>query len=243
MELVRELAEAGRRIRIAEGRRQRLPCLQGWIVAGPDISIFTDLLQEELNVESINTELDLEKFQQIKLNPNFRSLAPKARQNVNQIAGLIKSAENPEEMYDQIKAGGFMLMDVEITADDVEIIREQKEGYSAETITLGQGDEKVQVSLVLDMQDTPELLSKGLARDITRRVQAKRKELNLEIEDTIELTVQTKDAPELFKSDMEWIATETRASQALFDSEENISLDFDSFDVDGIKVSFHVKRA
>ena len=243
MELVRELAEAGRRIRIAEGRRQRLPCLQGWIVAGPDVSIFIDLLQEELNVESINTELDLEKFQQIKLNPNFRSLAPKARQNVNQIAGLIKSAENPEDMYDQIKAGGFMLMDVEITADDVEIVREQKEGYSAETISLGQGDEKVQVSLVLDMQDTPELLSKGLARDITRRVQAKRKELNLEIEDTIELTVQTKDAPELFKSDMEWIATETRASQALFDSEENISLDFDTFDVDGIKVSFHVKRA
>lgn len=243
MELVRELAEAGRRIRIAEGRRQRLPCLQGWIVAGPDVSIFTDLLQEELNVESINTELDLEKFQQIKLNPNFRSLAPKARQNVNQIAGLIKSAENPEEMFAQIKAGGFMLMDVEITEDDVEIIREQKEGYSAETITLGQGDDKVQVSLVLDMQDTPELLSKGLARDITRRVQAKRKELNLEIEDTIELTVQTKDAPELFKSDMEWIATETRASQALFDSDENNSLDFDTFDVDGIKVSFHVKRA
>ena len=243
MELVRELAEAGRRIRIAEGRRQRLPCLQGWIVAGPDVSIFIDLLQEELNVESINTELDLEKFQQIKLNPNFRSLAPKARQNVNQIAGLIKSAENPEDMYDRIKAGGFMLMDVEITADDVEIVREQKEGYSAETISLGQGDDKVQVSLVLDMQDTPELLSKGLARDITRRVQAKRKELNLEIEDTIELTVQTKDAPELFKSDMEWIATETRASQALFDTEENISLDFDTFDVDGIKVSFHVKRA
>ena len=243
MELVRELAEAGRRIRIAEGRRQRLPCLQGWIVAGPDVSIFTDLLQEELNVESINTELDLEKFQQIKLNPNFRKLAPKARQNVNQIAGLIKSAENPEEMFAQIKAGGFMLMDVEITEDDVEIIREQKEGYSAETITLGQGDDKVQVSLVLDMQDTPELLSKGLARDITRRVQAKRKELNLEIEDTIELTVQTKDAPELFRSDMEWIATETRASQALFDSDENNSLDFDTFDVDGIKVSFHVKRA
>ena len=243
MELVRELAEAGRRIRIAEGRRQRLPCLQGWIVSGPDVSIFTDLLQEELNVESINTELDLEKFQQIKLNPNFRSLAPKARQNVNQIAGLIKSAENPEGMYDQIKAGEFLLMDVEITEEDVEIIREQKEGYSAETISLGQGDEKVQVSLVLDMQDTPELLSKGLARDITRRVQAKRKELNLEIEDTIELTVQTKDAPELFKSDMEWIATETRASQALFDSEDNETLDFDTFDVDGIKVSFHVKRA
>ena len=44
MTLVRELAEAGRRIRVEAGRRQRLPCAQGWIVAGPDLSIFHDIL-------------------------------------------------------------------------------------------------------------------------------------------------------------------------------------------------------
>ena len=242
MELVRELAEAGRRIRIAEGRRQRLPCLQGWIVSGPDVSIFTELLQEELNVETISTETDLEKFQKIKLNPNFRSLAPKARQNVNQIAGLIKSADDPEKMYEQIIAGGFTLMDVEINPEDVEVQREQKEGYSAETISIGQGDDKSQVSLVLDMQDTPELLSKGLARDITRRVQAKRKDLNLEIEDTISLTVSTENAPELFKADMEWIANETRASEAIFNDDNGISDGFESFEVDGINVRFIVEK-
>ena len=242
MELVRELAEAGRGIRIAEGRRQRLPCLQGWIVSGPDVSIFTELLQEELNVETISTETDLEKFQKIKLNPNFRSLAPKARQNVNQIAGLIKSADDPEKMYEQIIAGGFTLMDVEINPEDVEVQREQKEGYSAETISIGQGDAKSQVSLVLDMQDTPELLSKGLARDITRRVQAKRKDLNLEIEDTISLTVLTENAPELFKADMEWIANETRASEAIFNDDNGISDGFESFEVDGIKVRFIVEK-
>ena len=38
-----ELAEAGRRTGIDAGR-QRLPCLQGWIVAGPDLNEFHDLL-------------------------------------------------------------------------------------------------------------------------------------------------------------------------------------------------------
>ena len=105
----------------------------------PDVSIFTELLQEELNMETISTETDLEKFQKIKLNPNFRSLAPKARQNVNQIAGLIKSADDPEKMYQQIIAGGFTLMDVEINPEDVEVQREQKRGTAQRLFQLVKG--------------------------------------------------------------------------------------------------------
>ena len=58
MALVRELAETGRRIRVDANRRQRLPCREGWIVAGPDLSEFHDLLEEELNVEAIQAEAD-----------------------------------------------------------------------------------------------------------------------------------------------------------------------------------------
>ena len=55
--------------------------------------------------------------------------------------------------------------------------------------------EQLHVSLVLDMNDTPALLSKGMARDIVRRVQAKRKDLNLDIEATIDLEVWLTNAP------------------------------------------------
>ena len=79
MALVRELAETGRRIRVDANRRQRLPCREGWIVAGPDLSEFHDLLEEELNVEVIQAEADLDRFQRLVLAPNFRALAPKAR--------------------------------------------------------------------------------------------------------------------------------------------------------------------
>ena len=67
MALVRELAETGRRIRIDAQRRQRLPCAEGWIVAGPNLEAYHDLLCEELNVESISVETDLDRFQQVDL--------------------------------------------------------------------------------------------------------------------------------------------------------------------------------
>ena len=58
MALVRTLAETGRRIRVERAdRRQRLPCKSGWMVGGPDISQFHDLLSEELNVESLTTKM------------------------------------------------------------------------------------------------------------------------------------------------------------------------------------------
>ena len=91
------------------------------------------------------------------------------------------------------------------------------------------------------MNDTPELLSKGLARDITRRIQAKRKDLNLEIEATIGLEVWLENAPELFESDRDWIISETRASKTNFHSGgDSINAEAEQFEVDGAKISFIV---
>ena len=90
------------------------------------------------------------------------------------------------------------------------------------------------------MSDSPELLSKGLARDITRRIQSARKDLNLAIEDTISLEVWMKDAPELFTPDREWIVNETRANSAEFNSGEGVG---ESFEVDGATVWYNVKRS
>ena len=132
-------------------------------------------------------------------------------------------------------------MGIKIEEGDVEVKRVEKSGFAASTIQIGQGENAYHVSLVLDMNDTPELLSKGLARDITRRIQAKRKDLNLDIEATIELAVWLENAPELFQSDRDWITTETRASKVAFHSDDNTAKPHsDSFEVDGAKITFMV---
>ena len=242
MSLIRELAETGRRIRVDAGRRQRLPCAGGWIVSGPDLSQFHEILAEELNVENISVETDLDRFQQIELAPNFRALAPRARGDVNAIAKEIRNAADPVAMHQQIKSGELEIMGIKIEESDVEVKRIEKSGFAASTIQIGQGDDAYQVSLVLDMNDSPELLSKGLARDITRRIQAKRKDLDLDIEATIDLEVWTENAPELFEGDRQWIVTETRASAAVFHpSDAKPSQNAESFEVDGAKIHFIVK--
>ncbi len=240
MSLVRELAESGRRIRVNHNRRQRLPCAQGWIVAGPDLSDFHEILEEELNVETIQVETNLDRFQKVELQPNFRNLAPKARAEVNAVAAEIRAIEDVDAFLGQIQQGQATVLGVQIDPEDVEIRRTERRGFAAETLQVNQG-ENDSMSLVLDMNDTPELLSKGLARDITRRIQAKRKEMDLPMEATIELHIWMMNAPELFEVDSNYINQETRAANATYQPNSQPESTTDSFEVDGATVWFHVE--
>ena len=235
MEIVRELAETGRRIRVDADRRQRLPCAEGWIVSGPDLSDFHDILAEELNVEKISLETDLDRFQKVEVVPNRRTLGAKCRQDLPAVLEGIADGDS-ESMLASIDAGNLMIAGYEITSDDIELRRVEREGYAAQTLQM----EDSSVSLVLDMTDSPELLSKGLARDITRRIQASRKDMNLEIEDTISLKVWMQNAPELFDQDKNWIISETRAKNSEFIVGEGNG---ESFEVDGSTIWYNVLRS
>jgi len=236
MLLVRELAEAGRKIRVDAGRRQRLPCLKGWIVGGGDLSQFHAVLSEELNVESISTEKDLDRFQKIELLPNRKALGRKCRQDLPAVLTELQAGDS-ESMWDSILARNLVLSGYQINEDDVELRRIERDGFAALTID---GQEGATISLVLDMSDTPELLSKGLARDITRRIQQRRKDLNLDVDSTIELEVWlSEDCCELFPTDRAWIASETRASAAIFHEGEGPQ-DSITFDVDDMAIWFSV---
>ena len=234
MSLVRSLAEAGRRIRVESNRRQRLPCQTGWIVGGPDISRFNDILAEELNVEVLTTESDLDAFQKIVLEPNRKVLGAKCRSDLPSVLAQLDLA-NPEELLLEIEAGIAALGGYEITMNDIEIRRAEKEGFAAKTLSFEEGD----VSIVLDMHTDSNLLSKGLARDITRRIQAKRKEMDLQVESSINLSVWV-EGMVLEDSDWEHVVTETRAGEnSLNDGKPSSAADV--FEVDGTKVSFEIQ--
>ena len=118
--------------------------------------------------------------------------------------------------------------------DDIEIRRVEKMGFAAQTLSFDEGD----VSIVLDLDLDSDLLSKGLARDITRRVQAKRKELDLELESTIGLKLWV-EGIELADSDWSHVKNETRAGTASL-NDGDPHPDSESFEVDGTSVSFHI---
>jgi isoleucyl-tRNA synthetase len=234
MSLVRSLAEAGRRIRVDSNRRQRLPCRTGWIVGGPDISRFGEILAEELNVEVLSTEKDLDAFQRIVLEPNRKVLGAKCRSDLPDVLAQLEMAD-PEELLLEIEAGIAALAGYEITMSDIEIRRVERDGFAAQTLSFEEGD----VSIVLDMHTDSDLLSKGLARDITRRIQAKRKELDLQVESSIVLSVWI-EGMELEDRDWQYITSETRAGESSL-NEGGPSEESDKFEVDGTIVHFQIR--
>ena len=233
MKLVRDLAESGRRIRVESERRQRLPCRNGWIIGGPDISDFFDILSEELNVENLIRESDLDKFQKIVLMPNRKVLGSKCRSDLPLVLSQLNDAD-PESLLLEIEAGIAALGGYDITIDDIEIKRVEKENFSASTLF---GEEYGDVTLVLDMGTDSDLLSKGLARDIIRRIQSKRKELNLDVEAMINLSVWIKG---LVLNDLDWehVQNETRAGHASL-NEGEIPAGTDKFSVDNVNIFFN----
>ena len=79
---------------------------------------------------------------------------------------------------------------------------------------LGEHDDLV-LQVALDVRITPELAREGMAREVVRYVQDARKAAGLEVEDRIELYLQT-DAPELraaLEAFREYIAAETLAAR------------------------------
>ena len=238
MSVVRSLAETGRKIRVDVNRRQRLPCRSGWIVGGPELSDFHDILEEELNVEDLTTESDLDRFQRIELAPNHKALGAKCRADLPKVLAELAKAE-PETLLSEIESGSAKLAGYDIGMDDVEVHRVEKDGFAASTFSVDDSDD---VSLVLDVSIDDELLSKGLAREITRRVQSKRKDLDLDVEVTIDLTVWlTKDCPKLESKDWEYVKSETRANPAEL-SYSKPSGASDKFEVDGETLFFSLKQ-
>lgn len=236
MELVRSIAEAGRRVRVEAGRRQRLPCRSGWIVGGPELSHFHDILSEELNVETISVMDDLDTFQKIEIVPNRKALGAKCRGDLPTVLSELKLADS-ESLLLEIEAGIAAISGYEIQSSDIEIKRVEREGFAAATLSGDYGD----VSLVLDMDVDEDLLSKGLARDVIRRIQAKRKDLDLDIEATISLSVWL-DGASISDSDWSRVITETRAESAAL-NEGAANIDAITFEVDGVDVAVHIEES
>ena len=238
MSIVRTLTETGRRIRVDSNRRQRLPCQSGWIVGEIDLSEFHSIMAEELNVESLKTEKNLDRFQRIEIAPNHKVLGKKCRADLPKVLSELANADS-EKLLVEIEKGSANLAGYDITMDDISLRRVEKEGYAASTFAV---DNLGDISLVLDMTLTDALLSKGLAREITRRVQSKRKDLDLDLEDTITLTVWLTDkSPKLESKDWEYVKSETRASSAEL-SYSKPSKKSDNFEVDGINLYFSLEK-
>jgi isoleucyl-tRNA synthetase len=107
--------------------------------------------------------------------PNYSSLGPRFKEKAKIIIDKIESLDKIELYEELMKNQGIVIElgteKIKLTKDDFETIEREKEHVAFA--------EAEDMSLFLDTTLTPELEAEGFAREMVRRIQSMRKELNL----------------------------------------------------------------
>jgi len=143
-----------------------------------------DQILEELNVKDVRAldELGDVVFHEVK--PNLPVLGPKYGKQLGAIRAALLAA-SPAEVAASVDRGDafeLVLKDnsiVTLLPEEILVSLRKREGFAAAHSS--------EATVVLDTTMTPELVQEGIARDFVRAVQDARKQLELNIEDTIAL--------------------------------------------------------
>lgn len=180
MDLVRDISSAGLGIRKTNNIRVRQP-LKEITVAGDNIAWLRDFenyILEEVNAKSMIVDENSDSLYRNKMKINLRKMGPKLGKNTKK---YMEAANNFNWEMNSDKT--INILDIVLQEDEYILEKESNPGTETREIN----DGKIVVSLNIDIDN--ELKIEGIARDILRAVQNKRKDENLDISDKINITI------------------------------------------------------
>jgi isoleucyl-tRNA synthetase len=141
-------------------------------------------------------------------------------------------------LYDNIKNNNFIIVNVDdeeikLIKDDFEIFESEKKNISSTNIN--------DISLFIDTSLTPELEAEGFAREIVRRIQSMRKELDLDVEQKISTIIKIDENKQnSLKKWESYIKEETRSVEYIY-SNKPVGKLIKNWDINNIKVEIGIK--
>jgi isoleucyl-tRNA synthetase len=169
------------------------------------------VIAEELNVKQVEFSDEPDKYVEHEVLPNFKLLGKKLGKLMPKIKPALASQSGAELLANLRDNGKVDLVidgqAVELLPEELEVRFQAKPGWTAAN------DKGVVVVLATEV--TPELLAEGLARDLVRVIQDRRKETGCEFTDRIEVGIVTdskelQSAVEMFR---DYITAETLATR------------------------------
>lgn len=241
MDVVRDIIEASARARDTARYKLRWPVSEIIVVSDNEkvLQAANDLqsvIREQANTKKVLTE---HEFPDLKIiaKPNMKTLGPKLRQDVPKVANVL---ENLDAAYikNLIEEEGLLKIDledktVEISPEDIIYESELPEDVVSAEFEGG--------SVFVNTQITPEIFSEAMARELIRRIQDMRKDMDLEVEANIKVQVQcsAKFRKEV-EANMEFIAHEVRGQQISFGP---VSGDYTkNWEIEGEKLTVSISK-
>ena len=214
MSLVREIVSLGLSARMGAKLKVRQP-LAGVEVILADrthlawLEEHAELICGELNVKKVDFADRADHYINYTVLPDLKRLGPRLGKRLPAVKKLLAEADGGA-LLAELKSQGkvtFQLADgpVVLDSDDIQVRLQAKEGWAA-----AQGKACV---VVLSTELNEDLIREGIAREVARTVNDRRKEMNCQFTDRVEIAIVTESAElraaiEQFR---DYIMTETLA--------------------------------
>ena len=143
-----------------------------------NLSEMKTLVLSELNVKNLEICQNKTELVEESVKPNLPRIGPRAGKNMKAIMAELKTW-GTKEIASFEKKGTLTIADVELTAEDILIVRKAKSGKCAGALR--------GIVAELDTQLTKELLREGLEREIINRIQQRRKGMEFNLADRIQV--------------------------------------------------------
>jgi isoleucyl-tRNA synthetase len=236
MALAINVAVAGRNARQRVNIKLRQPLHEVVVVCGAEeaelLARFSPILREELNVKELVLTSDPAAVSEVRVKPNFKSIGAKFKKDSKAVADAITGADAAALAATLRSEGKAVIGGFELVPEDVIVESADREGYSG-------GEWKgIQVYVTTAMDDG--LLKEGLSRELVRRIQMMRKELDLSYDSHIETQIagddETNRAAEAFRA---YIQQETLSDALTIGS---VGDAYKEWDVDDRKLKISIRK-
>jgi isoleucyl-tRNA synthetase len=243
--VLRAVEEAGANARQQAGRKLRWPITRV-VVAAQDEAAATsvdrhrDLLAERLNARSVEMVAPGEQWDELRYaaEADMSELGPAFGDDAGAIMGALNDARVEERSLAALEAAvaDATGLDVDLADEMVEFVRKTPDGVEGTAFDLD--GETLGVAYV-DTALTEDIESEGYAREVIRRVQEMRKEMDLDIEEHVRLELDVKDGrvADLVDRHRDLVAGEVRAEEwgAVEDGYR------ETWDVEGVEMEIAVE--
>ncbi|MEY8427486.1 isoleucine--tRNA ligase [Lachnospiraceae bacterium 46-15] len=237
MDEVLKVVVMGRACRNTANIKNRQPIANMFVKAPfklPDF--FADIIREELNTKKVTFTDDVRDFTSYSFKPQLKTVGPKYGKLLGGIREELPKLDGNAAM-DELNANGCLKLDIKgqevvLLKDDLLIDTAQIEGYES----LQEGE----ITVVLDMNLTPELMEEGFVRELISKIQTMRKEAGFEVTDRILIYASGNERiEEILKKNADGIQSEVLADEIVLKSADGYVKEWN---INGETVTMGVKK-
>ena len=195
MALVREIVSLGRSARMGAKLKVRQPLsLVEVVLVDPEQQAWLEehaaLIREELNVKQVEFTRKADRYITYTVLPDLKRLGPRLGKRLPALRSRLAEVE-AGPLLNALEAEGKVTLElpdgpVDLDSEDIQVRLQAKPGWAA-----AQGRACV---VILSTELTGQLIAEGLARELVHAIQTRRKEMDCQYTDRIEVGVVTDSA-------------------------------------------------